>query len=332
MRNKLALVGLVVLTLYVANSSVLFVDQTEAVYVTRFGEHVATYDGAADAGLHFKLPWPIDSALRLDRRLQVLDVPTQEILIRAEKEGEAKPDPEKPQQAKPLPLTFDVYICWRLAEGKGGSDAIDKFVRVFGSMERAQVYLRSQAISRLKAETSDVAFTQVVNTKPSEIIVQEMQRNLLKRPYQGDAGDKTLISLEDRARAFGIEIVDIQVRRFNHPVSVRREIFAKITEEQRGLAETFKRQGAEEAQREVARGTEESRRINTEAEAEKRRLESEAQSGAVEEFKRAQREAAQVYEMQAHLDFYRSWFGDGKTQLILSLDHPLLKWFKEMPK
>jgi len=342
MRYKLLVAGLTLLALYAAYNSVLFVDQTEAVYVTRFGEHVATYDGASEAGLRFKFPWPIESALRLDRRLQVLDVPTQEILIRAEKETEAKPAADKAAkpdqadkpvyQAKPLPLTFDVYVCWKLADRTGTTDPVDRFVRVFGSVERAQVYLRNQVVSRLKAETGNVAFTQLVNTQPSEIVVRQMQRDLLHRPYRGDAADPRELSLEERARAFGIQIVDVQVRRFNHPVSVRHAIFEKIREEQRGLAESFKRQGEEQARKEEALGIEESRRIRTDAEREKRRLESDAESGAVDEFKRAQREAPQVYDMQAHLDFYKQWFNDGKTQLILSLDHPLLKWFKEMPK
>src|SRR5262245_58335683 len=101
---------LVVIAIWLATSSLLFVDQTESVYVTQFGRHVATYDGQVDAGLHTKLPWPIQSALRIDRRLQVFDVPTQELLIRDRD--------EKTGEQKSLPLIFDVYVCWRIADSR----------------------------------------------------------------------------------------------------------------------------------------------------------------------------------------------------------------------
>src|SRR5690242_9918883 len=60
----LALIALIVL----AALSVFTVDQTEFVYVTQFGRHVATYDGATQGGLYLRWPWPIQSLQRLDRR------------------------------------------------------------------------------------------------------------------------------------------------------------------------------------------------------------------------------------------------------------------------
>ena len=53
-------------------SALYTVDQAEFGYVTRFGDPTVTHDGATDAGLHVKLPWPIDSVQRIDRRLQVV--------------------------------------------------------------------------------------------------------------------------------------------------------------------------------------------------------------------------------------------------------------------
>src|SRR5262245_39957551 len=107
MKRYLLFAALLIIAEPLLGSAVLFVDQGEYVYVTMFGRHVATYDGATDAGLHFKAPWPIQSALRLDRRMQIFDVPTQELLIRDRD--------EKTGADKPLPLTFDLYVCWPIA-------------------------------------------------------------------------------------------------------------------------------------------------------------------------------------------------------------------------
>src|SRR4051812_17019336 len=82
-RTVLAVVVLL-LALLVLRLSVFTVDRAEYAYQTRFGRHVATYDGAddAEAGLHFKWPWPIESVQRVDRRLQSFDLPGAELMTR----------------------------------------------------------------------------------------------------------------------------------------------------------------------------------------------------------------------------------------------------------
>src|SRR5262245_62129039 len=82
------LLGLVVLA-GVARLCAFTVDRTEFVSLTQFGEHIATYDGAdaSQAGLHFRLPWPIQSVTRIDRRLQVLDLQPSEHVTQDPREG-----------------------------------------------------------------------------------------------------------------------------------------------------------------------------------------------------------------------------------------------------
>src|SRR5438105_4567182 len=127
MRRKLLflLLLLVVLAAVAASLSAFTVDRTEFVYLTQFGRHVATYDGADDgqAGLHFRLPWPIQSAQRIDRRLQYFDLPGAELLTRDVK-----------QNTIDKALTIDAYVCWRVAD----SDGVDRFIRKMGSIDGAK--------------------------------------------------------------------------------------------------------------------------------------------------------------------------------------------------
>ena len=81
MKRTLLVVAAVVLVFW-GRTAFYAVDQAEFVYVTRFGEPVAIHDGATDAGLHVKAPWPIDSVLRIDRRVQSFDLPAVESLTR----------------------------------------------------------------------------------------------------------------------------------------------------------------------------------------------------------------------------------------------------------
>ena len=82
----LALVGTVVWR------TVFFVDETEYVYVTQFGQPMRLY---TEAGLGVK--WPYQSLRRFDRRLQMYEPPGREMLTE-DKEN----------------LTFQWYVCWRI--------------------------------------------------------------------------------------------------------------------------------------------------------------------------------------------------------------------------
>src|SRR5205814_5094429 len=79
--RKLIVLGIILLVV-VLRLCLFTVDRTEFVYVTQLGRHVATYDGSHDeqAGLHLRHVWPIQTLTRIDRRLQVLELPAAELV------------------------------------------------------------------------------------------------------------------------------------------------------------------------------------------------------------------------------------------------------------
>jgi membrane protease subunit HflC len=327
MKRRVILALVVILVLISLRTSVYFVDQAEYVYLTQFGRPVATFDGEFDAGLHFKLPWPVQSVTRLDRRLQAFDVPTQELLIRDRDEagGEKLPGGEKT-----LPLTFDVFICWRIgsANGRPDADAVDRFVRSFGSLDRAQQYLRTQVVSRLKAELGHALLADLINTDPARLQLSALMDRVRRAP---NPSGEPRVSLEEQAGSVGIALVDVRLRRFNHPAAVRDDIFAKIREERRREAETYRNQGLEMAAQIRAEGDIESRRIRAEADATRTRLEGQAAAESVRLLNDAAKENPELYWTVRLLQGTQKMFADDKTQLILSLDHPLLHMFKNVP-
>ena len=80
MKRTWIIIGILLLLLW-AQSALYTVDQTEFGYVS-IGDPIQIRDGNDDAGLHSKLPWPINSVLRVDRRLQSFDLPQTETLTR----------------------------------------------------------------------------------------------------------------------------------------------------------------------------------------------------------------------------------------------------------
>jgi membrane protease subunit HflC len=318
MKRRIFWFLILLLGLGAIRSSILFVDAAEYVYVTQFGRPTATYDGQSDAGLHWKLPWPVQSASRLDRRLQSFDVPTQEYLIR---------DRDESGQEKPLPLTFDLFICWRIGS-LGGNDenaAVDRFVRSFGSVDRAQQYLRTQVVSRLKLALGSVYLHDLINTDASKVRITQLMQTV----RQSASADQP--SLEQLAQSVGVELIDVRLRRFNHPLLVRDEIYFKIREERRREAELYRNQGLEAAAKIRAEGDLEVRKLRAEAEANKTRLEGQADAESIRLLNEAAAAHPELYGIVKLLKSTQKMFADDKTQLILSLDHPLLSMFKNLP-
>ena len=326
MKWRMGAMVFLVLLLVAARTSIVFVDQAEYVYITCFGRPIVTWDGQHDAGMHWKWPFPVESALRLDRRLDLLEIPTQELLIR---------DRDENGSDKPLPITFDLFVCWRIGSIDSGQDsqAVDRFVRSFGSTERARTFLRSQIISRLKVELSQVALSELLNTDPRQIRLRELLLKIRNEPYASGENDPSSarLSLQQRADRLGIAIMDVGMKRFNHPVQVRSEFFAKIREERKREANLYRLQGEEIASKIRADGDKEAKRIRAEAEADRIRMEGQAEADATRILNDAARHAPELYKLVRLLRGYQKMFGDDRTQLILSLDHPLLKWFKEVP-
>src|SRR6266700_3819482 len=132
MRKKVLVLVLVVLLAVVARLCVFTVGRTEFVYLTQLGRYVATYDGADDAqaGLHFRWPWPVQTVVRVDRRLQVLDLPAAELVTEDPREG----------GTIDKTLAIDAYVVWRVPD----ADAVERFIFTVGTAERAREILRDR--------------------------------------------------------------------------------------------------------------------------------------------------------------------------------------------
>src|SRR5947209_8556400 len=168
-------------------SSCLFtVDQAEYAYVTQFGRPVVTLDGATAAGLHAKLPWPVQTVQRLDRRVQLFDLPPAELLTH---------DPQG--RTIDRTLTVEAYVCWRIA----GADGADRFLRTVGTPEQARAVLGQRVSGRLGAVVGTLPLEELVSVTDAAGVTARSER--LRDRLLGPAGDDG--DLRDVARrAYGI--------------------------------------------------------------------------------------------------------------------------------
>src|SRR5262249_36163335 len=155
---------------WVVSSALFTVDRAEYVYLTQFGRHVGTYDGRTDAGLHVKWPWPVQSVLRFENRLQFFDLQETQLLTKDAERGTVD-----------KPLLIGAYVCWRIAGKDGGQDGVDQFVRAVGTAQQARSILEQRIISQLGAEISELSLDDLISTGAAKKKIDERMEEIRGR-------------------------------------------------------------------------------------------------------------------------------------------------------
>jgi membrane protease subunit HflC len=291
------------------------VDRAEYVYLTQFGRPIATYNGAdsADAGLHWKWPAPIQTVHRLDNRMQVFDLPSAELPTRDVK-----------GQTIDKMLTLDAYVCWRIAD----KDGVDRFLRTVGTPEQAQAILTQHISSELGTAISQMELDDLISTEEGRV---ERQRETLRQRLMRACGSAADTLGNRTGRDYGIEVVDIRLRRANHPPQVRDAIFARIISERERRVADYQSAGKKQADEIASKTAKEVKDLMADANAEKRRIEGEADTRADRIRNAAHGKDVEFYTFLKTLETYKSILGDNKTMLLLSTHREVFRLMFDPP-
>jgi modulator of FtsH protease HflC len=316
MRKYFFLIGVLVVVAWLLRTSLFTVDRTEFIYLTQFGAPVATFDGANpnEAGLHFKWPSPIQSVQRLDSRLQYFDLPGTELLTH---------DPRGNTIDKTL--TIDAYVCWRIA----GKDGVDRFIRTVGTPERARTVLSGRIGGELGAAIGEMELDDLISTDPGKV---DQKREALRRRLVGGT-PANAAGLQERALAdYGIELVDVRLRRSNHPPAVREAIFDRIRSERNKKVAEYQSEGARQAEDIKSAAERKVRETLADARAQEQRVKGEADAESARVLNQAYAKDAQFYTFLKKLEEYQRILGDNKTLLLLSAHRELFDLLFQPPK
>jgi membrane protease subunit HflC len=310
----LAGVGLLV----VARMSVFTVDPTEFVYVTEFGAPVAIYDGARpeDAGLHLRWPWPVQSVQRIDRRLQHFDLPATELLTH---------DPDGKTIDKTL--TVEAYVCWRILGKDQDASAVDRFIRRMGTPERARIILGQRLNSQLGALVGQMRMDQLISDRQDERGARVVDQTMR------DLRDRLMSGLQTQAGTeYGVELVDVRLRRFNHPAQVRESIFDRIRSERNLKVQDYLSKGEREARNIESTAEAEVRQLLADARADERRRKGAADTEADMIRNQANSQDPEFYVFLKKLEKLQSILGENKTLLLLSTHRPIFDLLFQPPR
>jgi len=216
----------------------------------RLGRAVDVVDAA---GLHGKLPWPVDQIVFLDGRRRVLKTRHTEMLTRDKKN-----------------VILLSYVVWRI------SDPL-RFYQSVGSVEGGDSKLDGLVTNAKISVLGGYDLSALVSTKSEDLKTEEIESAIL--------GNVVTSATEK----YGVSIEEVGFERLSLPESNTRFVFDQMRAERRQYAARYRAEGEREAQSirsstmlEVAgiraEANEQAARIRGEAEAEAARIYADAHS------------------------------------------------------
>lgn len=263
-----------------------------SIYTVRENEYACTVrfskiiSTTQEPGLHFKVPF-LDSVKTFPKAVMLYDIPPSEVLT-SDKQN----------------MTVDNYILWKVSDPK-------LFYQSLGTVVVAEERLNALTYNAVKNAMGTLAQKDIINMEDGG------ERN--------EIYEKITADVDALARNYGIEIVDIKVKRFDLPESNENAVYTRMISERNQIAEKYTADGNYEAS--IIRNDVD-KQVNiiiSDAKAQAAQLEAEGEA----EYMRLLAEAYNTADKQ---DFYtfnlaldalkQTMNGDQKT-VILDKDSPL---------
>jgi membrane protease subunit HflC len=241
----------------------------------------------AEPGLKFKLPPPFQNVVFLDRRVQTLDSPETKPIFTAEKKS----------------LVIDWLIKWRIIE--------------------ARQFIRNNGVDMRNVENRLSPIVQAAfNEEVTKRTVQAMLATDRDRVMQGVRG-----RLADEAKAFGIEIVDVRIKRVDFSANITDSIYRRMESERKRVANELRSTGSAEGEKIRADADRQREVIVAEAyrDAQKVKGEGDAKSSAI--FADAFGRDPQFAQFYRSLEAYRGSFRSKSDVIVVD---PASDFFKAM--
>jgi membrane protease subunit HflC len=177
----------------------------------------------------------------------------------------------------------------------------------------------SEALFRQRLEPTVFAALRSVLGETSLIDVLSKDRALLMNRIRDEA-NKAL-------GRFGVEIVDVRIKRADLPVENSQAIFRRMQTEREREAKELRAQGAEIAQRIRARADRERRVLIAEAQKRAEILRGEGDAEAIRIFAEAFGQDVDFFKFYRTMQAYRQALGDGNTSIVMSPESDFFRFF-----
>ena len=277
--------GLLTIVIFVAALVVYKVDVTQYAVVTQFGNPVRVDE---NPGLKVKLPDPIQSVQYLDKRVQVYQTSSIELLTLDKKS-----------------VALDYYGTWKIVDPIA-------FLKTVKNQVGAESRLMDVFSSSLGVQMGKYNLEQLVNTDEQKLELDKMT-------------EEVVVYAKDQAADYGIEVVDAQIRVLNFPEANKQSVYDRMSAEREQMAQKYRAEGSEQASNIRSDAEKEQQLILAEAYKKEQQIKGEGDAEAIRIYGEAFQKDPDFYEFIRTLETYEKTI-DGNTTLILPSTADILKY------
>ena len=305
MRNLIIIAIVIIVGLVVLRQALYVVDVTEQVIILRFGEVV---DTRTTPGLSVKAPF-VDTVVRMDRRILRIDAPPVSM-----------PDQDKEN------LVIDIYARYRITDPvqfrktlQTETNARSRLGDIVTSSLRDRVALRDRTdIIGAKPQTDENGVTIVDDEGLPLVEAQETRTEIL---------NEVLTSVRDITQRdnFGIQMIDVRIKRADFPEAVTDTIFTRMRAERNRIAARFRAEGEEEDRKIRANTDRERDVILATAEEQSNQIRGEGEAEAISILATELNRNPELFAFLRSLEAYERIVRPQDT-IILSSDSPLFNY------
>jgi membrane protease subunit HflC len=134
------------------------------------------------------------------------------------------------------------------------------------------------------------------------------------------------------AQSFGIEVMDVRIRRADLPEENTQAILSRMQSERERVAREQRAEGAEQAQRIRASAERERTVLLAEAQSQSEILRGQGEQTAIRIFAEAFQQDPEFFQFWRTMQAMREAFSDGDTRLLLSPDSDFFRYFRSIPQ
>ncbi|MFH1854573.1 MAG: protease modulator HflC [Candidatus Omnitrophota bacterium] len=304
------LIGVLMLTvLFFVSGSLYTIDETQQVVITQFGEPIG--EPIAKAGLYIKLPF-IQQANYFEKRLLQWD-------------GNPNQIPTKDKRY----IWVDTTARWKI------KDAL-KFFQSVTNERGAHARLDDIVDSATRDYITNHNLVEVVRNS-NRIIESKVMTEQDEIKASDEALETVTVGRDAITRGilkqaleivpqYGIELVDVRIKRINYVKDVRDKVYDRMISERKRAAERYRSEGQGKKREIEGQMGKELKEIYSEAYRTAQELKGKADAEAIGIYADAYNKDVDFYSFIKTLDTYRNTI-DSNTTLIFSPDNEYLKYF-----
>ena len=304
--------GVLALAIFLVLSGTFYtLEEGQQAVILQFGRPVG--QPVTEAGLHLKLPF-VQEVRRFEKRLLIWD-------------GDPNQIPTKGREF----IWVDTTARWRIADAKKflenvatEAGAQSRLNDIIDSVVRDQVSA-SELVELVRSATWEVPKGEVLEEVPAEV------REELKKQIARGREEITRAILAEARKVipqYGIELVDVRIKRLNYVESVREKVYARMISERKRIAARFRSEGEGRSAEILGTMEKELRQIRSTAYRRVQEVRGKADAEATRVYGSAYGRDPEFYAFSRTLEAYKE--GQNKNSvLILTTDSDYYRYLKE---